>query len=172
MNNPLWPARGDFNNDGVDDLMVTQWTDNLVSVFMNQPVLVDLELKVNRAEVDKNKDEVEFRAGFSMASLPDADDEVSATFGGVELGSVKFGDFTKLWSSIYKYRNRQLEIILDFTRNTIKVEREGVDLSQVDLKAVDIQVTIGNSSGTDNVSFKVNRDGDYVYRAGRCGFGC
>ena len=107
-----------------------------------------------------------------MASLPDSSDEISATFGGVELGSVQFSDFTKVWSSIYKYRNGQLEIILDFTRNTIKVEREGVNLSQVDLKAVDIQVTIGNSRGIDNVSLKVARDGDYMYRAGWCGFGC
>jgi hypothetical protein len=172
VNNPLWPASGDFNNDGVDDLMVTQWTDNLVSVFMNQPVFVDLELKVNRAEVDKNKDEVEFRAGFTMASLPDSSDEVSAKFGGVEMGSVKFSDFTQVWPNVYKYRDGQLEIKLNFTRNTIKVEREGVNLSQVDLKAVDIQITIGNSRGTDNVSFIVARDGDYVYRAGWCGFGC
>lgn len=174
LTSPLWPASGDFNNDGTDDLMVTQYFDNLVSVYMNQPVFVDLQLKVKRAEVDKNKQEVEFRASFGMDSVPGPGDEVNAVFGGVDLGSVNFSKFKQVRPNVYRYRDAQLEIKLNFNRNVIRVEREGVDLSQVDLGSVDIQVAIGNSLGIDNVSFKVNRDGEYVYRAGNnpCSAGC
>ena len=142
---------------------------------MNQPAFVDLQLKVINAEVEKNKRKVEFRASFSMDSLPDPSDKVGAIFGGVDLGSVNFSEFKKIRPNIYRYRDGQLEIKLNFTSNMITLERENVDLSQVDLTAVDIQVTIGNYSGTDNVSFKVTREGDYVYRAGKnypCSSGC
>ena len=174
VNSPLWPASGDFNNDGVDDLMVTQWADNLVSVFMNQPVFVDLKLKVKRAEVEKNKSEVEFRASFSMDSLPDPSDEVNARFGGVDLGTVVFSEFKQIRPNVYRYRDAKLEIKLNFNRNVIVVERESVDLSLVDLASVDVQVTIGNSLGADNISLKVNRYGDYVYRVGNnpCSTNC
>ena len=167
LSSPLWAASGDFNNDGADDLMVTQWSDNLVSVYLNQPVFINLELKVIKAEVDKNKDEVEFVAQFNMDSLPDPSDKISAKFGGIDLGSVSFGEFVLVQPNIYKYRDGQLEVRLNFTSKVLMVERDDVDLTQVDLDSVDIQVTIGNYVGNDNVTFSRNREGDYVYRPGQ-----
>ncbi|KPJ91834.1 MAG: hypothetical protein AMJ55_10830 [Gammaproteobacteria bacterium SG8_15] len=81
---------------------------------MNQPVFINLELKVIKAEVDKNKDEVEFVAQFNMDSLPDPSDKISAKFGDIDLGSVSFGEFVLVQPNIYKYRDGQLEVRLNF----------------------------------------------------------
>ena len=119
-------------------------TDNELMQAVRNPK--PLTIKVNDMEMEQQEGEAGMKARFHYEGLPNQNDNIAVTLDGISLVDEAFSKFTANDKGLYRYKDADTEVTINFNSNVIEAEKHGIDVSAMQTNDVVVSVSFGPST--------------------------
>ena len=86
------------------------------------------------------------KARFHYEGLPNQNDNIAVTLDGISLVDEAFSKFTANDKGLYRYKDADTEVTINFNSNVIEAEKHGIDVSAMQTNDVVVSVSFGPST--------------------------